>query len=71
MSDETFNKMYNYKLLHTFSVHEKPKLFTRHRGRFGFDRGYKAEQGISRTGPLVNPSRKKVNANDKSYALAA
>ena len=70
-SDETLNKMYNYKLLHTFSVQEKPKLFTGTRGRLGFDRGYKAEQGISRTGTLVNPSRKKVNANDKSYALAA
>ena len=41
------------------------------RGRFGFDRGCKAAQGI----PSIWVSRKsvqnEVNANDKSYALAA
>ena len=51
---------------------EKPILFfIRTWGRLGFDRGCKAEQGISRAGDLVNPSRKKVNANDNSYAVAA
>jgi hypothetical protein len=30
-----------------------------HRGRLGFDRGSKAEQGIPSTGYLVNLSRKK------------
>ena len=40
-------------------------------GRPGFDRGYKAAQGIPRAGHLVNTTRKYLTANDNSYALAA
>ena len=65
------NKMYNYELLQTFLYTKSQNASSKKWGRLGFDRGYKAEQGISRAGDLVNPSRKKVNANDNSYALAA
>lgn len=42
-----------------------------HRGRPGFDGGYKARQGMSRLSYLVNPTENNTNANDERYALAA